>query len=40
LGVDASLALHGQRCTPQRLQAAGITFAHTTIDAALRDLLG
>jgi uncharacterized protein len=40
LGVDASLALHGQRCTPQRLQAAGIAFAHTTIDAALRDLLG
>lgn len=39
MGVDANLALHGQRCTPQRLQTAGLAFAHPTVGAALRDLL-
>lgn len=40
LGVDPNLALHGQRCSPQRLQAAGLTFAHPVVGEALRDLLG
>jgi uncharacterized protein (TIGR01777 family) len=39
LGVEPNLALHGQRCTSQRLQAAGVTFAHPAVGAALRDLL-
>jgi uncharacterized protein (TIGR01777 family) len=39
LGVDPSLALHGQRCLPQRLQAAGFGFRHPAIGAALRELL-
>jgi uncharacterized protein (TIGR01777 family) len=39
LGVDPNLALHGQRCFPQRLQAAGVAFAHPTVGGALRDLL-
>jgi uncharacterized protein (TIGR01777 family) len=40
MGADADLALHGQRCLPQRLQGAGLTFAHTTVSEALRNLLG
>lgn len=40
LGVDPNLALHGQRCTPQRLLAAGFSFGFPAIGAALRDLLG
>jgi uncharacterized protein (TIGR01777 family) len=40
MGVDPDLALHGQRCTPLRLQAAGVTIAHPRIDEALCDLLG
>ena len=40
LGVDAALALHGQRCAPQRLAAAGFSFRHPVVGAALRDLLG
>lgn len=40
LDVDPNLALHGQRCTPQRLLAAGFTFAHPALGPALRDLLG
>lgn len=39
LGVDPNLALHGQRCLPQRLQAAGFGFRHPALGAALRDLL-
>jgi uncharacterized protein len=39
LGVDPTLALHGQRCVPQRLQNAGFTFAHPAIGPALRTLL-
>ncbi len=39
MGVDPALALHGQRCLPQRLQAAGFSFAHPELGAALRDLL-
>jgi uncharacterized protein (TIGR01777 family) len=40
LGVDANLALHGQRCTPQRLRDAGFLFAQPRLGPALRDLLG
>jgi len=40
MGVDPTLALHGQRCAPRRLQAAGFTFAHPALAPALRDLLG
>ena len=40
MGVDANLALHGQRCAPQRLLAAGFPFQHPAVGAALRDLLG
>ena len=40
MGVDPTLALHGQRCAPQRLLAAGFPFRHQAVGAALRDLLG
>lgn len=40
MGVDPSLALHGQRCAPQRLLAAGFQFQHPALAGALRDLLG
>jgi uncharacterized protein (TIGR01777 family) len=40
LGVDPALALQGQRGLPARLQTAGFTFAHPTVAAALRELLG
>ena len=40
MGADATLALHGQRCAPQRLLAAGFKFAHPALEPALRDLLG
>lgn len=40
LGVDPNLALHGQRCSPQRLRAAGFLFAQPRLAPALRDLLG
>jgi uncharacterized protein (TIGR01777 family) len=39
MGVDPALALHGQRAVPRRLQAAGFSFAHPELVAALRDLL-
>lgn len=39
MGVDANLALHGQRCAPRRLQAAGFAFRHPAVGPALRDLL-
>lgn len=39
MGVDANLALHGQRCAPRRLQAAGFVFRHPAVGGALRDLL-
>ncbi len=39
LGIEPNLALHGQRCSPQRLQAAGVTFKYPAVGAALRDLL-
>ncbi len=39
MGVDPALALHGQRAVPRRLQAAGFSFAHPELAAALRELL-
>jgi uncharacterized protein len=39
LQTEPNLALHGQRCSPARLQAAGITFKHPALATALRDLL-
>ncbi|AOS44020.1 Epimerase family protein [Lacunisphaera limnophila] len=40
LGVDPNLALHGQRCAPQRLLAAGFQVAQPRLEPALRELLG
>ncbi len=40
MGVDPNLALHGQRCAPQRLLAAGFSFGHPALGPALGDLLG
>lgn len=39
LGTDSTLALHGQRCRPGRLLAAGFNFNHPAVGAALHDLL-
>lgn len=38
--TDGNLALHGQRCTPQKLLATGFKFAHPAVGGAIRDLLG
>jgi hypothetical protein len=40
LKTDGNLALHGQRCAPQKLLAAGFKFKHPAIGGAIRDLLG
>jgi uncharacterized protein (TIGR01777 family) len=40
LDTEPNLALHGQRCSPARLQAAGVSFKYPAVGAALRDLLG
>ncbi|MBA2686006.1 MAG: DUF1731 domain-containing protein, partial [Gemmatimonadaceae bacterium] len=39
IGTEPSLALHGQRCVPRRLDEEGFTFAHENLDEALRGLL-
>jgi uncharacterized protein (TIGR01777 family) len=39
MGVDASLALTGQRCVPRRLLNAGFVFEQPEIRGALRDLM-
>jgi uncharacterized protein (TIGR01777 family) len=39
LDTEPNLALHGQRCSPARIQAAGLTFAHPALHGALIDLL-
>lgn len=39
LDTEPNLALHGQRCAPARLQAAGFTWKFPALGAALRDLL-
>lgn len=38
--TDGNLALHGQRCTPQKLLATGFKFTHPAAGGAIRDLLG
>lgn len=38
--TDGNLALHGQRCTSQKLLAAGFKFTHPAVGGAIRDLLG
>ncbi len=37
--TDGNLALHGQRCTPQKLLATGFKFKHPAVGTAIRDLL-
>ncbi len=39
LGTAPELALHGQRCIPERLQAAGFNFEFPELPPALRNLL-
>jgi uncharacterized protein (TIGR01777 family) len=39
IGTEPSLALHGQRCVPRRLDAEGFVFAHENLDEALRGLV-
>ncbi|MDQ2931564.1 MAG: TIGR01777 family oxidoreductase [Gemmatimonadota bacterium] len=39
IGTEPSLALHGQRCVPKRLDEEGFVFTHENLDVALRDLL-
>ncbi|MDI1337161.1 MAG: TIGR01777 family oxidoreductase [Lacunisphaera sp.] len=36
--TDANLALHGQRCAPQKFLATGFKFKHPAIGGAIRDL--
>ena len=38
--TDANLALHGQRCAPQKILATGFKFKHPAVGGAIRDLLG
>lgn len=37
--TDGNLALHGQRCAPHKLLAAGFRFKHPAVGDAIRDLL-
>jgi len=39
IGTEPSLALHGQRCVPRRLDEEGFAFAHENLDEALKGLL-
>ena len=39
IGTEPSLALHGQRCVPRRLDEEGFVFASENLDEALRGLL-
>jgi NAD dependent epimerase/dehydratase family enzyme len=39
LGVEPSVALHGQRCVPRRLDEEGFAFAHEDLSKSLRSLL-
>jgi uncharacterized protein (TIGR01777 family) len=36
--TDGNLALHGQRCAPQKFLAAGFKFKHPAVGGAIRDL--
>jgi uncharacterized protein (TIGR01777 family) len=37
--TDGNLALHGQRCAPQKLLSAGFKFRHPAVGGAIRDLM-
>jgi hypothetical protein len=39
IGTEPSIALHGQRCVPRRLDEEGFTFAHEDLGQALSSLL-
>ncbi len=39
IGTEPSLALHGQRCVPRRLDEEGFGFAHENLDEAFKGLL-
>lgn len=39
IGTEPSLALHGQRCVPRRLDEEGFAFAHEDLSVALKGLL-
>ena len=39
LRTEASLALTGRKCYPRRFEEIGFTFAHTDLEATLRDVL-
>lgn len=39
IGTEPSLALHGQRCVPRRMDAEGFVFAHENLDESLVGLL-
>jgi uncharacterized protein (TIGR01777 family) len=39
LGIEPSVALHGQRCVPRRLDEEGFAFAHEDLSKSLRSLL-
>lgn len=40
IGTEPSIALHGQRCIPRRLDEAGFAFAHEDLGETLAGLLG
>jgi uncharacterized protein (TIGR01777 family) len=39
MGFEASVALHGQRCVPRRLDEEGFVFGHENLSESLRSLL-
>jgi uncharacterized protein (TIGR01777 family) len=39
IGTEPSIALHGQRCIPRRLDEVGFAFAHENLDETLKGLL-
>ena len=39
LRTEASLALTGRPCYPRRFEEVGFRFAHTDLDATLREVL-
>ena len=39
LGIEPSLALHGQRCVPRRLDEEGFAFTHENLDETMKGLL-
>jgi uncharacterized protein (TIGR01777 family) len=39
IGTEPSLALHGQRCVPRRMDEEGFAFTHENLDEALKSVL-